>query len=463
MVGTVSAARRLGGRRALAASGAAFAVGLALGGAIVFGALGLAGAALHPGRTAVAFAVALALAAAAIDAAGRRVRPQIRVQVPESWRRTMPLPRALFLYGLLLGTGLTTYVPAATAWALLPLVLVLGNVSGPLAIGLSLAAGRALPVLLLAWRGEEAVLAERPQGLRALRALAALSLVLALAALVAGEARAATTVATPAGDPSATGTELAWQRPGLGGFLSRNGQVAQLPGTHPAIGGALVAWYVGSAVTVASRDTLTPTVQLALPGVQTLAVSDTWLVERVQRFDTGTQILVQPLTDTSKTVVVASAKQPGRLGRPTLSGNLVLFHRATESASWITAYDIVHGTRRKLRVSQDAQLLNPSLLGGRLLYVRAWRCGQELRTGSVAGGRERILYRLPPLAGEDSGYERGHTNQGSRVPCPRPPKPTSRVLWTTALGAGFAYVTVLRPVRGGGTVPTLLRVARPRR
>src|SRR5919204_1925187 len=191
MVGTVSAARRLGGRSALAASGAAFAVGLALGGAIVFGALGLAGAALHPGRTAVAFAVALALAAAAIDAAGRRVRPQIRVQVPESWRRTMPLPRALFLYGILLGTGLTTYVPAATAWALLPLGLVLGNVTGALTIGVSLAAGRALPVLILASRGEETVLAERPRGLRVLRLLAAVSLALGLATVVAGEVRAA--------------------------------------------------------------------------------------------------------------------------------------------------------------------------------------------------------------------------------------------------------------------------------
>jgi hypothetical protein len=459
----VSAARRLGGRRALAASGAAFAGGLALGGAVVFGTLGLIGATLHPGRTVVALAVAVALAAAAIDAAGRRVRPQIRVQVPESWRRTMPLPRALFLYGLLLGTGLTTYVPAATAWALLPLALVLGNVSGPLAIGLSLAAGRALPVLILAWHGEETVLAERPQGLRALRALAALSLVLGLAALVAGEARAATTVATPASDPSVTGTELAWQRPGLGGFLSRNGQVAQLPGTHPAIGGALVAWYVGSAVTVASRDTLTPAVQLNLSGVQTLAVSDTWLVERVERFDTGTQILVQALADTSKSTVVASAKRPGELGRPSLSGDVVLFHRATAKGSWITAYNIATGGRRKVRTSGDAQLLNPSLLGGKLLYVRESRCAQELRIGPIAGGKERVLYRLAPLAGQDRGHERGHTSQGEHPPCPHRPRPTSKMLWTTALASSSAYVTLLRPVRGGGTVPTLLQIARPTR
>ena len=463
MVGTVSAARKLGGRRALVASEATFALGLVVGASLIFGALGLAGSALHPSRVAVAVAAGLALAAAATDAAGRRVRPQIRFQVPESWRRTMPLPRALFLYGVLLGTGLTTYVPAATAWALLPLGLVLGSVTGALTIAAGLAAGRALPVLVLAWRGEETLLAERPQGLRVVRALAALSLVLGIAAFVAGAVHAATTVATRAGDPSVAATDLAWQRPGVGGFLSRSGQVEQLPGTHPAVGGALVAWYVGSTITVASRDTLAPVTTLEEPGVQALAVSDTWLVEEVDRAGTGTEILVRPLADTSRTIVVATAKQAGRLGRPSLNGNLVLFHRETAQGSWITAYAIATGNRRKLRTSDDAQLLNPSLLGGRLLYVRASRCGQELRAGPMGGGAERVLYRLPPLAGQDRGRERGHTSQGERVPCSNRPHPTTKMLWTTALAGDAAYVTVLRPVRGGGTVPTLLRIARPAR
>src|ERR671931_615886 len=105
MVGTVSAARGLGGRKALVATEAAFALGLALGAALVFGMLGLAGAALRPSDAAVAVVAGLAVAAVAIDTAGRRVRPQIRFQVPERWRQTMPLPRALFLYGVLLGSG----------------------------------------------------------------------------------------------------------------------------------------------------------------------------------------------------------------------------------------------------------------------------------------------------------------------------------------------------------------------
>ena len=216
MVGTVRAARH-DGRTAFALTAAAFAVGLALGATLVFGGLGLLGALAHT-RALVVVAVVIAAAAVASDAAGLRVRPQIRFQVPEHWRRTMPLPRALFLYGLLLGTGLTTFVPAAAAWALPALSLALGDVTGSLAIALGFAAGRALPVLVLAVRGEETVLAERPHGLRVLSVLTAASLLLAL---VAGEVRAATTVASPGGDPSAAAVDLAWQRPGVGGFLSR--------------------------------------------------------------------------------------------------------------------------------------------------------------------------------------------------------------------------------------------------
>src|SRR5436189_3830246 len=149
MVGTVRAGRRRGG--------IAFGVGLTLGASAFFGALGALGAAFHPGAIVVAVVVG---AAALMDLAGLRVRPQVPFQVPERWRRTMPLPRALFLYGLLLGTGVTTFVPAAAVWALLPLCVALASVPVAVAVGLGFALGRALPVLVLS---DETALAERPQ------------------------------------------------------------------------------------------------------------------------------------------------------------------------------------------------------------------------------------------------------------------------------------------------------------
>jgi hypothetical protein len=447
MVGTVSAARHRG------RAGAAFAAGLLLGAAAVFAALAAIGAAVG-GHGVLLVALAVGALAVVSDALGLRVRPQIRLQVPEPWRRRMPLERALFLYGLLLGTGLSTYVPATAAWALPVLCLALGSLGAALAIAAGFAAGRALPVLVLAVRGGETVLAERPQGLRLLRMLAAAAL---LCALVAGRVEAAGTVAPNANDPSVAGTDLAWQEPGVGGFLRRTGTAAQqLPGDNPAIGATFVAWHVGPQVIVAGRATLTPAVEDTIPGVQKLAVSRSWLAYR-----TPTEIHVRPVGETGPGKIVVKVKQPASLGRPALGVDLVAFHRASRDASWITAVNVVSGRRMTLRYSRDDQLLNPSLLAGWLLYVRSSRCSQELVLGPARkGGGDRVLYETAPLAGQDAGHDRGHTHQGERLPCPFRPKPTARMLWTTALSPTTAYVTVLKPGSGGRTVPTLLAVTR---
>jgi hypothetical protein len=447
MVGTVSAARHRG------RAGGAFAAGLLLGSAVVFAALAAIGAAVG-GHVVLLVALAVGSAAVVSDALGLRVRPQIRLQVPEPWRRTMPLERALFLYGVLLGTGLTTYIPATAAWALPVLCLAIGSLGAALAIAAGFAAGRALPVLVLAARGGETVLAERPHGLRLLRVLAAASL---LCALVAGRVEAAGTVAPNANDPSVVGTDVAWQEPGVGGFLRRAGAAAvQLPGDNPAVGATFVVWHAGPAVTIADRATLAPVLEDTIPGVQKLAVSRSWLA-----YGTPTQIHVRPVSETGPGKVVVKVKQPVSLGRPALGVDLVAFHRTSRDASWITAVNVVSGRRMTLRYSRDDQLLNPSLLGGQLLYVRSSRCSQELVLGPArTSGRDRVLYKTAPLAGQDEGHEPGHTHQGERLPCPFRPKPTTRMLWTTALSPTTAYVTVLKPVAGGRTVPTLLAVAR---
>src|SRR6266487_1583712 len=258
MVGTVGAARRWGGNRGLLAAALAFAAGLAVGALLLFGGLGLLGHALHPGTILLVATAVLAALAALGDLAGLRVRPQLSFQVPEGWRRTMPLSRALFLYGLLLGTGASTYVPALAAWALLALSFALGSVVQALLIGFAFALGRVLPVIVLAPREQTEALSERPGGLRAARVLGAAMLAAASAALLATGAAQAKTIAYRAEDPSAAGSDLAWQRPGVGGFLRRGAVVRRLPGSDPALGGGLVAWRNGSEVTVADVATETP-------------------------------------------------------------------------------------------------------------------------------------------------------------------------------------------------------------
>lgn len=446
MVGTVGAARNRAG------ASAAFAAGLALGAALVFGSLAAIGSAVG-GHVVLVAALAVAGAAVVSDALGLRVRPQVRFQVPEPWRRTMPLPRALFLYGLLLGTGLSTYVPATAAFALPALSLALGDVPAALAIAVGFAAGRALPVLVLAGRGGETVLAERPRGLRLLRMLTAASL---LFALVAGEVRAAGTIASPAGDPSADGADLAWQEPGVGGFLLQSGTTAQLPGEYPAIGGGLVAWRVDKTITVADRVSQATVMQETVPGVRQLAVARRWLVYR-----TPTQIRAQAIGSPGPGTLLVQTKRPGTLGRPSIGVDLVVFHRAMGSGgSWITAVNAASGKRLLLRSSSSDLLLNPSVNGAQLLYVRVSRCSQQLMLGALRGKLDRVVYRLGPLAGQDAGHEPGYSHQGERRPCPGHPKPTSKMLWTTALSPTTAYVTVLRPRTGGGTTPTLIAIPR---
>jgi hypothetical protein len=447
MAGTVRAGREWPGL-----AGAAFALGLALGATALFGSLGALGAAIQPGRTAIVVAGALAGAAALADLAGLRVRPQVPFQVPERWRRTMPLPRALFFYGLLLGTGVTTFVPAMAVWALLPLCVALGSVQVGVAVGLGFAAGRALPVLAVR---DETALAERPQGRRVLRVLAAVTLALAL---VAGAARAST-VAAPAGDPGAAGTDLVWQEPGVGGFLLRNGVRTQLPGNDPAIGDSYLAWHDGDTVTVAASDTLQPVLQASVPGVEKLAVSQDWLAYRAAGPHGSEQIRAFRIADPATPVTVTGSWARGKLGRPSLSGEVVVYSLALQGKSYLFAFDLATGRRTLLRSSRQALLLNPARVGGKLLFVRLDRCSQQLRLGPLGGnGAGRVLYRLPPLAGWDLGHERGHTSQGEHRPCSGKPHPTKRMLWTTALSDTEAYVTVLRPAGGGHSTPSLLGV-----
>jgi len=184
MVDTLGEAGR--GRRSMLAACATFTVGAVAGGVVTFGALSLLGAALQVGGSGLALGVAVAVAAlaAAGEAAGVRVVPQIRRQVPERWRRVMPLPAAAALYGLLLGLGFTTFVLTLAVWALAGVSVALGAPALGLAIGVGFGLGRALPVVVMAPRLQElggrmlSRMIDCPQILRRLR--------LADAALLAG-------------------------------------------------------------------------------------------------------------------------------------------------------------------------------------------------------------------------------------------------------------------------------------
>jgi hypothetical protein len=186
LVETLAPQGYAGRMRVTVAACATFALGALAGGAITFGGLALLGQAL--GASAPAVAAAVALAAALGEARGARIVPQVRRQVPESWRRRMPVPLAAGLYGVLLGLGFTTFILTFAVWALAGVSVALGDPALGLAIGLAFGAGRLLPVVVLAPAGGgalHAAMAERPRILRSLRAVDAVALTACAVALVA--------------------------------------------------------------------------------------------------------------------------------------------------------------------------------------------------------------------------------------------------------------------------------------
>lgn len=447
-----------------AASCVAFTAGALAGAIATFAGLSALGGVVAVGP-AVAAAVAVSLLAAAAEACGVRIVPQVRRQVPESWRRRLPLPAAAGAYGVLLGLGFVTFVLTLAFWALAVVALVLGQVRLGLALGVGFGLGRAVPILFLAplasqARGRELLdaMAMRPLMLRGLRALAGAGLAACAGALLAGGASAAFTPIEGT-DPSAEFGVLAWDRPGgsilrysigaLGGAAAAHhtGPLhAPLPGRNAAVGDGLVAWRVGTVVRVVDRRGFTPLLEASLPGADELAVSTRWLVYRVTA--TGGDRLVARSLFTGREQTIGSVEAPTRLGRPSVRVDLAVFHIASTRASRIVAVDLARGTRRVLRSSRTDQLTNPSVDGGNLVYVRASATAQKLVRGPLyRPSGDRVLLRAPPTARRDSGYEPGYSHHTRTE---RPGR-SNALFWTTALAPGSAYLT-LYPLRGSGSV-----------
>jgi hypothetical protein len=168
-------------RRTSVLASLTFALGALAGGATTFGGLALLGLALGaPGPLALGAAAVVSAAAAAGEARGLRIVPQVRRQVPEAWRRALPVPLAAAGYGVLLGLGFTTFILTFAVWALAGASVAVGDPALGVAVGLAFGAGRALPVVALApvgaGRAVTAAMCERPAILRGLRRIDAVAL-----------------------------------------------------------------------------------------------------------------------------------------------------------------------------------------------------------------------------------------------------------------------------------------------
>ena len=465
------------GRRATLTACAAFVPGALAGGVLTFGLLSLLGATLGGGSIALIAGAVLAGAAALAELAGVRIAPQIRRQVPEHWRRVLPLPLAAAGYGVLLGVGFTTFVLTFAVPALAGIALAVGDPAAGVALGLAFGAGRALPVVALAPVAEGPagvraieLMAERPLILRGFRAADALALTICALALGTASADAATRAfLSPASDPSVAGADLAWMVPGGSGVIRSDGDDRTVEGRNVAIGGAYVARLVDDEIRVDARSGGARLAAFAVEGADKIAVADRWLVYRM-RTPAGHAMVAQELPPPGPAFAppaaprtIATADAPAQLGRPALDGDRAVFHFASRRSSRIIEVDLATQIRTTLRFSRRTQITNPSLLGESLLFVQTTPYSQALMLGSRTGGVLRPLVRIAPSISADKGYSTSH-GPHRRVTRPRRPRRegpagTTTTLWTTALAPGAAYVTRVRE-RSGRRSSALLRFTR---
>jgi hypothetical protein len=433
VIDTIGPTGHTGGRRTTVAACAAFLPGAIVGGLLTFGSLAVLGALLHGagGRAAYLVAAAIALLAATLEARGTRIVPQIRRQLPEHWRRVMPMPFAAGLYGVLLGIGFTTFVLSFGVWALAGVSLAVGEPALGLLLGACFGLGRAIPILALA------PLAGRPAGIRATELMcerpgvyiglrrgdAAALLAAGLALIVApGSAGAKGTNVAHATDPSATADALLFQRLGGPAVMSRGGPEIPLPGRDPAIGGRYVATVQGNSVLLFDRTTLVPIGQIPAPGADAIAISDAWLAYRASTGGGGDAIYIRNIANPAAPappVQVASQDGTGQLSRPAVDGSILLYAIATPGGSRVVQRLMGTGKQRALVRSPRLLLFDPAVDGRSFTYVRTdARRSRLMVRRRHAHGSGRVLLAL--------GRSRG-------------------VLWSNALTGSVAYATILEP------------------
>jgi hypothetical protein len=326
-------------------------------------------------------------------------------------------------------------------WALAAISFALGDPATGVAIGLAFGIGRAIPVVVLAPLADHRIgirctelMAERPALYRRARLGDALALGVAAMVLVttSGSATAAHIAARPGADPSTAAGELAYQRPDRKGVLVQagSGTAVKLPGREPVIGGPLLADRAKGGIEVRSRRTRERIASLDVPGVDAMAISKSWLV--FVQSKGGHDVLKASHLGADRTPgpakVIVRLRHPARIGHPSLDGGAVAYGVARPARSRIVVRHLRSGRSSIVLSADRAQLTNPSIRNGKLVFVRAIRERQSPQLDTAPPLDQDLILTDVGGHGMQTLYSLGAHGR----------------LWTTAIAAGKAYVTVLR-------------------
>lgn len=438
MVETLGLAGERGRRLTVGAACAAFVPGALIGGVATFGLLSGVGELVHgAGRVAYLIAAGIAVAAAAAEARGLRIAPQIRRQLPERWRWTMPLPVAGLLYGVLLGLGFTTFVLSFGVWALAGISLALGDPHAGLVIGAGFGIGRAIPIVVVApavdrpfGRSCISAMAERPAIYRLFRLGDAATLGVVAAVLATTTASAARVEVMNGADPSVAGKALAYQKEHRKGVIRVHGKSHSLPGRDPALGGPLAAVISDGQIKILNRSNLNVLTSVSAPDAEALAISRDWLTYLTRRH-ARTTLMARPITDLDHpgdAKEIATVAPPAVIGHPSLTGGRVVFTVSGRRSNSIRLVQLSSGKGRTVLGSRRDQLLSPAVLHKHLVYVRVSRGSQGPLATEPRPLHQSLMLRR--VGGHGKGHQIYRHNR-------------HRSLWSTALGTKRAYVTLL--------------------
>jgi hypothetical protein len=433
MIETIGPHGHRGGRPTTLSACVTFTAGALVGGVFTFASLAWFGSLLQGADYGAAYlaGAAVAVVAAIAEIRGVPILPQLRRQLPEHWRRVMPMPVAAGLYGILLGLGFTTFVLTFGVFALAGISFAVGDPAIGALVGIAFGTGRALPIALIApiadRRSGAAItqaMADRPGIYRGARLGDGLALVAVAAALVVvAPASATRTDVQPGADPSIAGKGFVFQRPNGSAVLRRSGKsTVALPGHDPAIGDGRIAVIEAGEIRILSAKDLSEVGRVAAPGADAVAISGSWLVWRAHRDG----------RDYLRARGLASPAAPGRergidrsspraqLGRPSLDGGRLVYARAGLRENLVVSRRLGSGgagAKAVLIRSRFNSLSNPSVHGGALLYVLGTPRGDrlKLRAISARGAGRTLLSR----------------------------KRHEGTLWSTALTTDRAYVTLI--------------------
>ena len=390
-----------------------------------------------------------------------RIVPQIRRQVPEHWRRVMPLPLAAFLYGILLGLGFTTFVLSFGVWALAGISLALGDPSAGVAIGLAFGAGRAIPVIAIApFCDREAgirvtdLMTQRPAIYRGFRFGDALALaIVGAVALTAMPAGAAVRVAAGAGEPSAARAELVYQRAAGPGILRRAGRDIRLPGRLPAIGGPYIAVSRPGRIVLLDRGDRAWRGGFRAIGVDGIAVSGA--LGRLPhppgraRPDQGSKVSRLGVGGASGIVfgkprVVAGAPRGAGSAVPSIYRRTLVYSSSSRRRSTVVERLLGSGRQHVLLGSRRWLVSEPSVWARSFAYVRTTNERQQLRVRRRHGrGIGKLVLSLPATSFRDRDHDPGH----HRLPTRLHPPDRRRSAWNliaTSIAPGRVYATLLQ-------------------